>query len=102
MSSYHVDKPEAQNWVKFDFEVKLDFQGQGQSPSKTIGTLTNGFCAFSPNLVILTWNGSQVIMQTTFWSIDTQMDGHTEAGDDNTQKPKLALHQNYLKRKEYP
>ena len=28
--SYHVDKLQAQNWVKSDFEVKFYFEGQGQ------------------------------------------------------------------------
>ena len=32
--SYHVDKPKAKNWVEFDFEVKFDLQGQGQSLPK--------------------------------------------------------------------
>ena len=32
---------QAQNGVNFDFEVKFDLEGQGQSPPKTIGFLTN-------------------------------------------------------------
>ena len=31
---------QAQNGVNFDFEVKFDLEGQGQSPPKTIGILT--------------------------------------------------------------
>ena len=34
---------QAQNEVKFDFEVKFDLEGQGQSPPKTIGILTKVF-----------------------------------------------------------
>ena len=29
---------QAQNGVNFDFEVKFDLEGQGQSPPKTIGS----------------------------------------------------------------
>ena len=50
----------------------------------------------NPNL-----NGSQVTTQTNLWSTDTQTDGHTDEGDDNTLRPKLALHKHYLQRREY-
>ena len=43
---------QAQNGVNSDFEVKVDLEGQGQLPPKTIGTLTKVFCIFGPNLVI--------------------------------------------------
>ena len=43
----------AQNGVNFYFEVKFDLEGQGQSPSKTIGILTKVFYIYGPNLVIL-------------------------------------------------
>ena len=52
--SYHVDKLQAQNWVKSDFEVKFDLEGQGRSSHKTIGILTKVFYISSPNL-ILAW-----------------------------------------------
>ena len=44
---------QAQNGVNFDFEVKFDLEGQGQSPPKTIGILTKVFYTFGPNLAIL-------------------------------------------------
>ena len=44
---------QAQNEVKFDFQVEFDLEGQGRSSPKTIGTLTKVFCTFVPNLVIL-------------------------------------------------
>ena len=34
---------QAQNGVNFDFEVQFDLEGQGHSPSKTIGILTKVF-----------------------------------------------------------
>ena len=34
---------QAQNGITFDFEVKFDFEGQCQSPAKTIGILTKVF-----------------------------------------------------------
>ena len=44
---------QAQNGVNFDFEVKFDLEGEGQSPPKTIGILTKVFYIYGPNLVIL-------------------------------------------------
>ena len=44
---------QAQNGVNFDFEVKFDLEGQGQSPPKTIGILTKVFYTYGPNLLIL-------------------------------------------------
>ena len=38
---------QAQNGVNFDFEVKFDFEGQGQSTQKTIGILTKVFYQWS-------------------------------------------------------
>ena len=39
---------QAQNGVTFDFEVKFDLEGQGQSPPKTIGILTKVFYSYGP------------------------------------------------------
>ena len=44
---------QAQNSVNFDFQVKFDLEGQGQSTHKTIGILTKMFCMYGSNLVIL-------------------------------------------------
>ena len=43
----------AQNGVNFDFEVKFDLEGQGQSRAETFGILTKVFYTYGPNLVIL-------------------------------------------------
>ena len=51
---------QAQNGVNFDFEVKFDLEGQGQSPAKTIGMLTKVFYTYGPNLVILAWTGDEL------------------------------------------
>ena len=48
---------QAQNGVNFDFKVKFDLEGQGQSLSKTIGILTKVFYICGPNLVILAERG---------------------------------------------
>ena len=48
-----LSRGHAQNGVNFDFEVKFDLEGQGQSPPKTIGILTKVFHIYCPNLVIL-------------------------------------------------
>ena len=44
---------QAHTEVNFDFEVKFDLEGQGQSTPKTIGILTKFVCTYGPNLVIL-------------------------------------------------
>ena len=44
---------QAQNCANFDFQVKFDLEGQGQSTPKTIGILTKLFCMSGSNLVIL-------------------------------------------------
>ena len=82
---------QAQNWVKSDFEVKCDLEGQGQLPPKTIGTLTKVFCIFGLNLAILAWTGSELSRgQANDWHTDRQTDTHTDAVNDNTRRPKLA------------
>ena len=50
---------EAQNGVTFDFEVKFDLKGQGQSPPYTIRILNKVFYTYGPNLVILAWTGDE-------------------------------------------
>ena len=70
----------AQNGVNFDFEVKFDLEGQGQSPPKTIGILTKVFYTFGPNLVILAWTGPKLSRgQASDWHTDshTHTDKHT-------------------------
>ena len=79
---------QAQNEVKFDFQVKFDLEGQGRSSPKTIGTLTKVFCTFVPNLVILAWTSGELSCDKPV--IDTHTHGHTDAGNDNTRRPKLA------------
>ena len=78
---------QAQNGVTFDFEVKFDLEGQGQSPPKTIGIF---FYTYGPNLVILAW-----IARTSKWLPQTRTDGRTDtqtdAGNDNTRKAKTGL-----------
>ena len=62
---------QAQNGVNFDFEVKFDLEGQGQSPLKTIGILTKVFYTFGPNLAILAWTGPKLSRgQASDWRTD--------------------------------
>ena len=56
--SYRAEK--LKNGVTFDFEVKFDLEGHGQSPPKTIGILTKVFYTYGPNLVILAWTGDEL------------------------------------------
>ena len=68
---------QAQNGVNFDFEVKFDLEGQGQSPAKTIGILTKVFYTYGPNWVILAWTGDE-LLHTSMWLPHTQTDTQTD------------------------
>ena len=82
---------EAQNGVTFDFEVKFDLEGQGQSPPKTIGILTKVFYTYGQNLVILAWTGDELSHgQASDYRTHGRTDTQTDAGNDNTRRPKLA------------
>ena len=65
---------QAQNGVKFDFEVKFNLEGQGQSPSKTMGILTKVFYIYGPNLVILAETSDEL---SRGQARDWHTDGHT-------------------------
>ena len=69
---------QAQNGVNFDFEVKFDLEGQGQSPPKTIGILTSLLHLWSkfghPSL-----NGSRVIARTSKWLTHRHTHTQTQA-----------------------
>ena len=91
-----LSRRQAQNRVNFDFEVKFDLEGQGQSPRKTIGILTKVFYTYAPNLVILAWTGDELSRGQTWWRTDGLTDGRTDAGNDNTRRPILASGKNRL------
>ena len=64
---------------------------------KTMGILTKVFYTFGPNLAILAWTGPELSRgQASDWRTDwhththTHRHTHTDAGDDNTRRPKLA------------
>ena len=81
---------QVQNGVNFYSEVKFDLEGQGQSPTKTIGILTKVFYTYSPHLVILAWRGDELSRGQTWW----RTDGRTDAGNNNTRRPILASGKN--------
>ena len=66
---------QAQNGVNFDFEVKFDLEGQGQSLPKTIGILTKVFYIYGPNLVILAERDDEL---SHGQARDWRTDGHTQ------------------------
>ena len=70
---------QAQNGVTFDFEVKFDLEGQGQSLPKTIWILTKVFYTYGPNLVIVAWTGDELSRGQTWWRTDWRTDGQTQA-----------------------
>ena len=69
---------QAQNGVNFDFEVKFDFEGQDQSPPKTIGILPKVFYTYGPNLVILAWTGVELSHGQTWWRTGWRTDGRRQ------------------------
>ena len=86
-----LSRGQAQNRVNFDFEVKFDLEGQGQSPPKTIGILTKVFYIYGPNLVILADTGHELSRgQARDWHTDGHTHTQTDAGNDNTRRPILA------------
>ena len=82
--------PEWQNEVNnpnFDFDVKFDLEGQGQSTPQTIPSLTKVFCTFGPNLVILTWTSDKLSRwQAHDWRTDGRTDGRTDRQRDGQTK----------------
>ena len=79
---------QAQNEVKFDFQVKFDLEGQGRSSPKTIGTLTKVFCTFDPNLVILAWmSGELSCGQARDWHTHTRTHEHMDTQTQATTIP---------------
>ena len=79
---------QAQNVVKFDFQVKFDLEGQGRSSPKTIGTLTKVFCTFVQHLVILGWTSDELSCgQARDWHTHTRTHGHTDTQTQATTIP---------------
>ena len=74
-----LSRGQAQNGVNFDFEVKFDLEGRGQSPPKTIRILTKVFYTYGPNLVILAWTDDELSRVQTWWRTDWRTDGQTQA-----------------------
>ena len=90
---------QAQNGVNFDFGVQFDLEGHDQLSHKTIGILSKVFYTFCPNLVILAWTGDELSRgQASAYRTNRRTDGltdwrthrPTDAGNDNTRRPKLA------------
>ena len=87
---------QAQNGVNFDFKVKCDLEGQGQTPTNTIWILTKVFYTYDPNLVILAWTGDELSADKRVLTAHTDGRTHrqTDEGNDNTRRPKLASGKN--------
>ena len=86
---------QAQNGVNLDFDLIFDLECQCRLLHKTIGTLTKLFCTFGLNLVILAWMGPELSRgQASDWHTDWHT--HTDAGNDNTRRPKLASGKNWF------
>ena len=80
---------QAQNMAIFYFEVKFDLQVQGQLTPQTIG-FNQGVLLLWSKFGDSSLNGWQVIARTNKWLPHTQTHTQTNAGNDNTKRPKLA------------
>ena len=89
-----LSRGQTQNGVNFDFEVKFDLEGQGQSPLKTIGISTKVFYIYGPNLVILAETGHELACGQLRVDAHIRTHTQTDAGNDNTRRPKLASGKN--------
>ena len=70
----YLSRGQGQNGVNFDFKVQFDHGGSiAPQNSRDLNQLTNAFCTFDPNMVILTWTGHEL------WrgQAHTQRQGHT-------------------------
>ena len=69
---------QAQNGINFDFEVKFDLEGQGQSTCQNNRDLNQGLlhlrCKFGDTSLNRCW----VIMRTSKWLPHGRTDGHTD------------------------
>ena len=70
---------QAQTGVNFEFEVKYDLEGQGQSTPKTIEMSTKVFYTYGPFLVILAWTSNESSRGKTWWRTDGLRDGQMQA-----------------------
>ena len=85
---------QVQNGVNFDFKVKFDLEGQGQSPPKNNKDLNQGLLQLWSKFGDPSLNGWCVIAWTSKWlphtRTDEQTHTQTDAANENTQRPKLA------------
>ena len=86
---------QAQNGINFDFEVKFDLEGQCQSPPKNNRVLNQGLSHLWSKFGDPCLNWWWVIARTSSWLTHGRTDTQTDAGNDNTRRPKLASGKNY-------
>ena len=100
MTSYNADKlkTKIQNQEELDFKMKYDLEDEAQSLQNNRG-IDHGISTSGPNLVILAWMGHE-LSRGQFWTGNSghtgvRTDGHTDAGNDNTRRPKPTSDKNY-------
>ena len=69
---------QAQNGVNLEFQVEFDLEGQGQSTSNPVYTLTKVFCISGLNLIILAWTGVGELSCARGRHADTQIHEHRD------------------------
>ena len=78
-----LSRGQAQNVVNFDFEVKFDLEGQGQSPPQNNRDLNQGLLHIWSKFGDPSLNGWWVIARTSSWLSHTQTHRQTDAANDN-------------------
>ena len=84
-----LSRGQAQNVVNFDFEVKFDLEGQGQSTQNN-RDLDQGLLHLWSKFGDPSWHGWWVIARTSSRLTHGRTHTQTDAGNDNTRRPKLA------------
>ena len=69
-----LSRGQAQNGVSFDFEVKFDLEGHGQSPPQNDRDLNQGLLHLWSKVSDPSLNGWWVVARTSKWLMHTQTD----------------------------
>ena len=81
-------------WQFFTLKLNLTLKVKVNHP-KNKGILTKVFYTYGANLVILAWTGVELSRgQASDYRTHGRTDTQTDAGNDNTRRPKLALGKN--------
>ena len=97
LNRWWVSARTSSKWGKFWLWSLIWPWRSGSITPKTIGILTKVFYIYGTNLVILAWTGDELSRgQASDWCTHRRKHRQTDAGNDNTRRPKLASGKNGL------